>query len=588
MRPVTAGQTGDGYPADLRATPVRRRPLRRSAWAAASSGPLPVALGLTVVLLMGLLLASPAAAGKGKPPQAVSKDATISLTFDDGYAPKRCLQIYDILTEYGVPATWFPNGVNVVAAPKVWRRIARQFPIANHTYHHPSLVGMSASGIKKELLSNETAIERVTGRPMVHILRPTFGAYDKRVLRVADKLGYQVVLWDVSAADTSPKGTDRGVATNALRGKDGSIILMHCGPEVTPRILPIVIARYACAGYRFATLSSLLAGKRGKRAHVDCPAPPLPARGTRATRSTSKGSQGLEGADQRTGAEAMSAEQADGGAGDMTNGLEPYYGQALTWDRCGDVAECTTVEVPRDYEDPGSGTAVIGLTRVKTGVGSKRPLIVDAGAADRAGIDLLQEFASGAGQTLLVRYHLIGLDARVRRGSDPPTCGVDPDCTAAPTVVAGRASGAETARDLDIVRSALGRKRLNFFGTSVGALAGAAYAAVFPARVGRMVLDGAVDPDALAQSLDSTLPTASSSSADGDTLAPQPILIVSATADPLHPSEWTAALSDRLPQGVLVRHDGSAAGFGQGDTCVDAAVEGFLLEGTVPAEGLVC
>jgi heat shock protein HslJ len=51
---------------------------------------------------------------------------------------------------------------------------------------------------------------------------------------------------------------------------------MHCGPEVTPRVLPIVIARYACEGFRFASLSQLLAGEAGTRAKASCPPPHLP------------------------------------------------------------------------------------------------------------------------------------------------------------------------------------------------------------------------------------------------------------------------------------------------------------------------
>jgi len=206
---------------------------------------------------------------------------TIALTFDDGSDPGRCLQIGRILDKAGVPATWFPNGFRVRSAPNVWRSLARRFPMANHTMNHPSLVGRSRAEIRAEVLRNERLIERITGRRMLHLLRPPFGAYDRRVVREARRLGYRVVLWSLSAADTSPRSTDRAIAVRALSGGPGSIILMHCGPEVTPRILPVVIARYACAGYRFAELDGLLAGRRGVRAKVTCPAgalPPAPKR----------------------------------------------------------------------------------------------------------------------------------------------------------------------------------------------------------------------------------------------------------------------------------------------------------------------
>lgn len=237
---------------------------------------LAAAMGMTAALLAGAVL--PASARDLDPViyGGPTTHPTIALTFDDGYAPERCLEIASILDEHGIQATWFPNGINVRRAPDIWRRIARRHPIANHTLTHASLVGLRPKRIKDELLTNERAIERVTGRPMLPILRPTFGAYDDKVVRTAQQLGYRVVMWSLSAADTSPKGTDRGIAQRALRGGPGAIILMHCGPEVTPRILPVVIARYACAGYRFAALDDLLAGSPGVAARVSCPPPRLP------------------------------------------------------------------------------------------------------------------------------------------------------------------------------------------------------------------------------------------------------------------------------------------------------------------------
>ena len=52
----------------------------------------------------------------------------------------------------------------------------------------------------------------------------------------------------------------------------------------------------------------------------------------------------------------------------------------------------------------------------------------------------------------------------------------------------------ETARDLDIIRAALGGPRLDYFGASYGTFLGATYAALFPDRVGRIVLDGGRRP----------------------------------------------------------------------------------------------
>ncbi len=60
--------------------------------------------------------------------------------------------------------------------------------------------------------------------------------------------------------------------------------------------------------------------------------------------------------------------------------------------------------------------------------------------------------------------------------------------------LAAHVSTEEAARDMDVVRGLLGRKKMDWFGASYGTQLGATYATLFPKKVGRMVLDGAVDP----------------------------------------------------------------------------------------------
>ena len=196
---------------------------------------------------------------------------TVALTIDDGWDPARCERMYRTLVATGVPATWFPNAVYVKKAPATWRLIASRFPIGNHTFYHPDLTKVSDARLRREILRDQRVIEAVTGQPMARLLRPPFGAYDGRVLRIAGELGYgTIVLWDATDADSSPRTTVRSGLRAASRGGPGSIILMHCGPAITPDLLPGLIRHYACAGYTFATVEGLLAHDPGVRAQVDC------------------------------------------------------------------------------------------------------------------------------------------------------------------------------------------------------------------------------------------------------------------------------------------------------------------------------
>ena len=81
---------------------------------------------------------------------------------------------------------------------------------------------------------------------------------DTLVLVAAASLGYRdLVLWNVDDRDTQGASASQATAY-AERGGRGSIVLMHCGPSITPAILPAVIDYYRARGYRFVTIPTLL------------------------------------------------------------------------------------------------------------------------------------------------------------------------------------------------------------------------------------------------------------------------------------------------------------------------------------------
>ncbi len=226
-----------------------------------------------LALLLALITTTPVAvaASPGVMWHGPRRVRTIALTIDDGWSPARCRRMYDTLVATGVPATWFPNAVYVRHAPALWKRIAERFPIGNHTYFHLDLTRLTDGRMRREIWRDERVIESITGRRMTKILRPPFGAFDQRVRRVAHGLGYDTLaLWEASDADSSPRTTVRSGLRAASRGRPGSIVLLHCGPAITPLILPGLIRHYACAGYRFVTLEGMLARAPGVRARVDC------------------------------------------------------------------------------------------------------------------------------------------------------------------------------------------------------------------------------------------------------------------------------------------------------------------------------
>ena len=94
---------------------------------------------------------------------------------------------------------------------------------------------------------------------MTPVFRPPYGAYDAGLLDVARATGFPtVLLWDTSDADTSLRATSAQLVRAAMQGTNGSVLLTHGGPALTPLILPIVIALYRDLGFRFVTVPELL------------------------------------------------------------------------------------------------------------------------------------------------------------------------------------------------------------------------------------------------------------------------------------------------------------------------------------------
>ncbi|MFJ3231663.1 alpha/beta hydrolase [Streptomyces sp. NPDC086787] len=220
--------------------------------------------------------------------------------------------------------------------------------------------------------------------------------------------------------------------------------------------------------------------------------------------------------------------------------LEPYYRQKIAWRDCGVPGfECATMKAPLDYGKPGGGDVRLAVARKKA-TGKGRPigsLLVNPGGPGGSAIAYLQQYA-GIGYPADVRAHydMVAMDPRGVARSEPVECldgrqmdtytqtDVTPDdkketdglvagykkfaesCGAHSAALLRHVSTAEAARDMDIARAVLGDAKLNYVGASYGTFLGATYAGLFPKRVGRVVLDGALDPslDARKLNLDQT------------------------------------------------------------------------------------
>jgi pimeloyl-ACP methyl ester carboxylesterase len=206
--------------------------------------------------------------------------------------------------------------------------------------------------------------------------------------------------------------------------------------------------------------------------------------------------------------------------------LQPFYMQVLHWKGCGSGFQCSTLTVPMDYAHPTVRSLHLALIRLPAGDQKHRigSLVINPGGPGGSGVDYARNAKQAISSAVRKRYDIVGFDPRGVDRSDPVECltdretdqfiAADPTPTSpaqiaeavalAKKLVAGcvQRSGPElefvgtrdAARDMDVMRSALGDPQLYYLGKSYGTFLGATYADEFPTHVGRMVLDGVIDP----------------------------------------------------------------------------------------------
>ena len=186
--------------------------------------------------------------------------------------------------------------------------------------NHRDLTKLTGAGVFKEIDRDREIVEQITGVRMIRVMRPPYGLYNKLTLRQSARAGFPtLLLWDTTASDTSRHSSERSMLKAALSGRNGSVVVLHCGPKATPRILRRIIKGYRARGFAFVTIPSS-SGSNGRRARSI-------ARGSGGRCSTSgagshRGSMSAANRDRRSrasgrvahGLEAARLEQTTGGS----------------------------------------------------------------------------------------------------------------------------------------------------------------------------------------------------------------------------------------------------------------------------------
>ncbi len=194
----------------------------------------------------------------------------VALTFDDGPAKASTPQLLDILAKKGVKVTFFLVGENVKANPEIVKReLAEGHELGNHSWNHPDLARKSDDVVRSQILQTQDAVFTATGtKPKV--LRPPYGAMtDHQKKWVHDELGLNVIIWAVDPLDWKKPGSAVVAQRVISETKPGDIILTHDIHQGTVDAVPAIIDALQAKGYKFVTVSQLIA--------MEKPAAPKPS-----------------------------------------------------------------------------------------------------------------------------------------------------------------------------------------------------------------------------------------------------------------------------------------------------------------------
>ena len=212
---------------------------------------------------------------------------------------------------------------------------------------------------------------------------------------------------------------------------------------------------------------------------------------------------------------------------------DPVAVSQIVWQPCGGegappTAECALLDVPLDHDDPLGAEIQLAVTRIPATDQERRigSLFVNPGGPGASGVRSVWSGGESWSHELEGRFDIVGFDPRGVGRTEPMHCFESSEqadefavqvvvfpyeveqfddyfthaqdyarrCLAANPTIAEHASTGDVARDMDLLREALGDDQLTFLGFSYGSYLGATYAHLYPDNVRAMVLDGALDP----------------------------------------------------------------------------------------------
>ncbi len=188
----------------------------------------------------------------------------VALTFDCAWEDSDLDEISEILTQNGIPATFFVTGKFAENYPDKIKALHESgHEIGNHSNTHPHVASLSKSELIKDTNESGEAIKKAIGE-YPKLYRAPYGEYDNEMLKTLQELLLSVIQWDCDSCDWKPEATVESICQRVFKNlQNGSIMLFHVDSKskMTASALKEIIPQIKNSGYEFKLVSEIIFDK---------------------------------------------------------------------------------------------------------------------------------------------------------------------------------------------------------------------------------------------------------------------------------------------------------------------------------------
>lgn len=195
----------------------------------------------------------------------------IALTFNISWGQEKVYEILDTLKKENVKVTFFVSGEWAERHPDIVKRIKEdKHELGMMGYRYKSYVKQDITQVRKDL-AYAREVFRKMGYTQIKLLRPPSGHFNNDILKLADKMGYSVIHWNINPDDWRNPGTQVIINTVMEQTSGGDIILLQASDSVkqTNNALKTILPGLKKKGYNFVTVSELISKAKTKTEQIN-------------------------------------------------------------------------------------------------------------------------------------------------------------------------------------------------------------------------------------------------------------------------------------------------------------------------------